>query len=724
MSRINKRSGDIDFLSIAEGGTGASSMAAFKTNNNILPKNSPKAVILGPGGAFPTSAQFTGDIAGKPILTGSFEGIPNQTLTYTISNFDSFTNYTVSSTNGAISIVDDVITFVPGNNTSGNIYFTVNNNSYTVAISSLNPTRPTIQATGLKTGANAARINIQGTGFQSPANATMASMSVQISTTSDFAATIGTSNAGVNPTIDVASAGVVYIRAKFIDSASRESAWSSVVTLNIASLSTSIATPTLTIVANKTASGAVFKVTGSAFSESSGKTHKSTVYQVAEDNAFASILFNETDPTNLINKTINIGSVKTTYYVRAKYISSSDGESGWSQGYGFNYGDLKNSAPGLEDAVIYATGSYANTKGKFGYSVAISDDGNTLIIGQPEYENSGSSGYCGIVFIFEKNGSVWENKFTLQGKVNYTYDAWDQIQSRVAEGLGRYVEISGDGSTVFFSADMATGFNSMYQQNTYNCYKKVNGVWTLKATLGNSSNGTKQVLKSSYNGNIVITTGSNYLYHYKHDGTNYSPTELYGKLPDTNYIIVTTLGISDDGTRIFSGGSNIPGYSYYSRLRIIRDNGDTTYTLEAEFFPDVNSNSNTTFGTIIANNTAGDHAAVYDTATNEIFVYVRSGTTWTRFTKFSPTVATTSLSQYKLCISQDGTIISLGQPSSNKVVFYYKNATTYVEGSSVTPSIAGNIKFGDVIEVTPDMKHMVVGAYDYNANQGAVFSFK
>ena len=387
MSRINKRSGDIDFLSIAEGGTGASSMAAFKTNNNILPKNSPKAVILGPGGTFPTSAQLTGDIAGKTILTGSFEGIPNQTLTYTISNFDSFTNYTVSSTDGAISIVDDVITFVPGNNTSGNIYFTVNNNSYTVAISSLNPTAPTIQLSGLSDGVQTV-ITVQGSGFTSPANATLTSMSVQVATDPSFATVVGTSNAGLNPNIIVNSVGVFYVRAKFIDSASRESNWSAVKNIDSATLSNTIATPTMVVKATKNGTGAKFEITGSSFYETTGKTHKSTIYQISGNAGFTDIIYNNTDSTNKTLNTITVPDQKTTYYVRIKYVSSNDGQSNWSAVSSFNYTEIPEGIPKNEEAKLQSSDKADGDH--FGNSVSISSDGSRVIVGA--YRKSSNTG--------------------------------------------------------------------------------------------------------------------------------------------------------------------------------------------------------------------------------------------------------------------------------------------------------------------------------------------
>ena len=376
MSRVNKRSGDVDFLSIAEGGTGATTMAAFRANNGILEKNSSKAVILGVGGAFPSNVAFTDDVAGKPILVGSFESIPGQELTFTISNYDSFTNYSVSTADGTVTILNDIIKYTSGSTANGNVTFTVNGAVYTVAVTSLNPTKPVLQVNGVSDGV-ATTLTVQGSGFTSPAGAVMSTMTVQVATDAGFATIVGNSNAGASVSIGVNSVGIFYVRAKFVDNASRESAWSSVATINSTRLPNSIGTPTMTVKAVKNGSGAKFDVVSSTFVESTGKTHKSTVYQVSDTAAFTTTIYDNTDTVNKLAKSFSVTDTKTTYYVRIKYISSNDGQSAWSDVFSMDRADMPAGIPTNEEAKIVPSPSATS----FGVSISITSDGSRVAVG-------------------------------------------------------------------------------------------------------------------------------------------------------------------------------------------------------------------------------------------------------------------------------------------------------------------------------------------------------
>jgi len=78
----------------------------------------------------------------------------------------------------------------------------------------------------------------------------------------------------------------------------------------------------------------------------------------------------------------------------------------------------------------------------FGWSVSISGNGNTAIVGTP-YEDTGGSN-AGSAYIFTRSGSTW----TEQAKI--------QASGREAEKrFGRYVSISEDGNTIIVGAKSA-----------------------------------------------------------------------------------------------------------------------------------------------------------------------------------------------------------------------------------------------------------------------------
>ncbi len=79
------------------------------------------------------------------------------------------------------------------------------------------------------------------------------------------------------------------------------------------------------------------------------------------------------------------------------------------------------------------TGGGESSSAEFGYSVAISGDGNTALIGAPEDENVGAA------WVFTRSGETWTQQQELTGGAG-TY------------GFGYSVAISGDGNTALISA--------------------------------------------------------------------------------------------------------------------------------------------------------------------------------------------------------------------------------------------------------------------------------
>ena len=732
MSRINKRSGDIDFLSIAEGGTGASSMAGFKTNNNILPKNSPKAVILGPGGAFPTSAQFTGDIAGKPILTGSFEGIPNQTLTYTISNFDSFTNYTVSSTDGAISIVDDVITFVPGNNTSGNIYFTVNNNSYTVAISSLNPTAPTIQLSGLSDGVQTV-ITVQGSGFTSPANATLTSMSVQVATDPSFATVAGTSNAGLTPNITVNSVGVFYVRAKFIDSASRESNWSAVKNIDSATLSNTIATPTMVVKATKNGTGAKFEITGSSFYETTGKTHKSTIYQISGNAGFTDIIYNNTDSTNKTLNTITVPDQKTTYYVRIKYVSSNDGQSYWSAVSSFNYAELPMGFPLNETARLNGTG--VTNSDTYGKSFAISGDGNTVFVGAPTTNGGGK------IYIFTKTGNTWTQSSTISGTAVYEAGVYGYLYSYAGQSLGTNY----DGTLVVTQETLYTySGGSTWSGPSPVVYRKniSNGTWTKDSLFYSTPKGpgTTVNVKMSSDGNVIAigynripiggssaTGGVVSIFYY--DGTKWVHDGQNGSyFDDAEYGY--GLDISGDGSVVVVSGplyySTTPFY-YQGRVDVFVRAGNkwTVQTAILSQEPSTSYQNITRTGQAVRISKDGVYIAVKalryvdSTFTNSvIFIYKRSGNVWNYVNKIEETSPSDNCDC--IAINSTGDLIAVANKTAGTVKYYSRTNENWTLAATINKANGDTTNFPYGVLFDNDVKTLAISEYSSGDTLGSL----
>jgi hypothetical protein len=137
----------------------------------------------------------------------------------------------------------------------------------------------------------------------------------------------------------------------------------------------------------------------------------------------------------------------------------------------------------------------------FGFSLALSFDGNVLAVG--DYEEDGSStvvngpvdnnlGGAGAIYVFRRNGTRWSPEAYLK---SLTPDGGDS--------LGAFVAISDDGNTVAADAldedTMATGVNAVRQgdrvQNSSSgaayVFVRENGVWKQQASFKPSNTGVE-----------------------------------------------------------------------------------------------------------------------------------------------------------------------------------------------------------------------------------------
>ena len=111
-------------------------------------------------------------------------------------------------------------------------------------------------------------------------------------------------------------------------------------------------------------------------------------------------------------------------------------ESAWSPAKRFTL--VKSAFKGLEQAKLTASDGESNDQ--FGYSVAVSGDGNTAVIGAYGDDDGGTN--AGSAYVFVRSGSSW----TQQAKLTASDGA-------ASDFFGRSVVISGDGNTAVIGAD-------------------------------------------------------------------------------------------------------------------------------------------------------------------------------------------------------------------------------------------------------------------------------
>ena len=299
----------------------------------------------------------------------------------------------------------------------------------------------------------------------------------------------------------------------------------------------------------------------------------------------------------------------------------------------------------------------------FGYSVSISDDGNTAIIGAYG-EDTGASA-AGAAYIFIRSGTTWSQQAKIQASV-----------TDLNAQFGYSVSISGDGLTAIIGA---------YLENegaTSDCgaayvFTKSGSTWSqqvrlLADTLGNSNqfgisvsisdDGNTAVVGSRYEAN----TGVAYVFT-RSDSTWSQQAKIQASDIEASDDFGQSVSISNDGNTVIVGspledtGGSSAGAAY------IFTRSESTWSQQAKVqASDAEAGDN--FGQSVG--ISGDGLRVVVGAYNEdtgasnagaAYVFTKSGSTWSQAQKIqAPSPAATDLLGWASSISNDGSTILVG----------------------------------------------------------------
>lgn len=258
---------------------------------------------------------------------------------FVITNYDEFTNYDVTATNGSISISGSVISYTaPDNSVTGD--FVVNSANYQVAITNVSSlARPTVTSPVNNATNAAVSLTVTSSAFNSLVGQdTHESSDWQLSRYSDMSI-VDVQN--LNNTVDKTSwsinnlinATTYYVRVRYRGTNNGLTSWSDVVAFTTIAAAGAIVKPVITSPSNNAINTptAVMAVC-SSFAVSSGvDTFVGSDWQLSDNVNF----------TNIINEVINSASNETawivaglsnngTYYVRTKQKGLNSGYSQWS----------------------------------------------------------------------------------------------------------------------------------------------------------------------------------------------------------------------------------------------------------------------------------------------------------------------------------------------------------------------------------------------------------
>ena len=385
-------------------------------------------------------------------------------------------------------------------------------------------------------------------------------------------------------------------------------------------------------------------------------------------------------------------------------------------------------------SIGYAKASNTGENDWFGRNISLSGDGNTLAVGALT-EDSNATGIggdddnnlatdSGAVYVFSRSGTTW----TQQAYVKAS-------NTQASDGFGVSVSLSRDGNTLAVGAthedSNAVGIggdddnNSISSSGATYVFSRNGTTWTQQAYVKASNTGAYDW----FGGSLSLSSDGNTLAV----GANFEDSNATGIGGDDNNNLATESGavyvFSRSGTtwtqQAYVKASNTGENDWFGRNISLSGDGNTLAV--GALTEDSNA---TGIGGDDDNNLATDSGAVY--------VFSRSGTTWTQqaYVKASNTQASDGFG-ISVSLSSDGNTLAVGADSedSNSTVInvlgtddgaadqsgaayvFSRSGNTWTEQAYVKASNTGeNDYFGRNISLSGDGNTLAVGANFEDSN--------
>ena len=407
------------------------------------------------------------------------------------------------------------------------------------------------------------------------------------------------------------------------------------------------------------------------------QTHQSSDWEIATDSNFASVVFSVTN--NITHKTSwpVVGlTADTEYYVRLRHKGTVTGYSPWSETIHFTTKALYTS---MDIGTLVS--NETDTGAEHGYSVAITQDGTTVLIGAPGIDGVGAA------FVFTKVNDVWTQSAKLSPTDNPEY-------THTKTGFGSAVAINTVGNTILVGSP-TDGNNSQVESGSVYVYTKTGDVWSRQTIIhGDSWAGATAEqfgcsLSISSTGDLVVigartgNSGKGYVYTYTRTDAVWSQQQ---KLQPTVLTNVGEFGysvsLSANGIYIGVGARNTAAYVFkYS---------SSTWSQQAKLDYDTTSDN---FGVSVAIDSAGttllvgaDYATNTQSLQGTVYVFTRSVNTWSKQTKLvssNPTV--NEHFGFSVSINSAGDTALIGAP------YYGSSINTFEKGCTYTFTRSSNV---------------------------------
>ena len=440
------------------------------------------------------------------------------------------------------------------------------------------------------------------------------------------------------------------------------------------------------------------------------------------------------DTTNKTTIDIPAGilSANTQYEFRARHKGAVTGYSDWTSKIirtlaSFGYEQLSK---------LVASDGAANDN--FGYSVAVSGDGNTVVVGAYLDDDNGSN--SGSAYIYKYDGNDWNETKLLAS------------DGAAGDYFGYSVAVSDNGNTVVVGARYDDTIAGTDSGSAY-IYRYDGTDWDetkLVASDGAASDNFSISVTVSGDGNTVVVgsyfddttrgTNSGSAYIYKYDGTNWDETKLVAGDGAANDNLGISIAISGDGNTLVVGarfddtstGTN-SGSAYIYKYD--GTNWDETKLVASDgaaddyfgYSVDVSGDGST----VVVGAYGDDDKGL---SSGSAYIYKYDGTNWNETKLVASDGAANYYFGWSIAVSGYGNTILVGaygdddNGSTSGSVYNYKyNGTGWDETKLLAGDGAASDYFGYSVAISSDSTTIVVGAYgndDTGSSSGSVYIFR
>ena len=357
----------------------------------------------------------------------------------------------------------------------------------------------------------------------------------------------------------------------------------------------------------------------------------------------------------------------------------------------------------------------ANSGDIFGGSVAISDDGSIVAVGIPNDDSNGGNAGAVRVFYVAPDGTTSPMGVKLLGEMPA-----DQFGTAVAlSGDGQYLVVGApffdessitDRGKVYVYHYDGTAWTEKVTYLGENSDDRLGSALDISSVFGSGE--LRVVVAAPYFG------GSNEygkVYIYEYDGTNWSLEHTFQEEVTNGQKFGTAVSITPDGNNVAIGAP----YDNYGKVYTFHDNGDTTWS-EYSSGSLVGNNNAEQFGYQVKFASDGNRLAVsspnYSSGKGRVTVF-DNNSGWTTLGSTIDGVNNYNMLGKAIGFDDSGNKLVVGIPSDDgaasdagKIVFYDFDGTNWIENGPAFLGDGSNDQFGLALAMSATGLQVIAGA--------------